>query len=397
MRSIESRPCNLQAGLLLLLLLGFPVLAGAAAYEYDTANRLTKVVYENGYTIAYQLDAAGNIVERTIGVVPLALAVGILQNPYLTKFLDIDLVADRALDPAAIRLEVAGERVPVQLLDATANLWKGDYELHGAGGVIEVEVCGTGFVGGEECVHTSFAAGFLTAAAGGTLRSADTRMAVGFGSGALARDGYVLILPVGTAVAHNGVSQQVGMLEANQTALSGDALRTYRVSPPGALAGEVTVEFSYVDLGLPEDTRPDAFSIELLGEGPLPSVVDPGERKVYATTTKLGDFTLNLGPSGTSRLANPRFLHVAQNAPNPFNPTTTIRFAVETRQHVIVTVFDVRGRRLANLFDAIANPGFTHVLWNGRDGHGFTVPSGVYFVRVRSERTAASIRMVLVR
>ena len=397
MSFIESKRLSSWGGLVVAVLLILPRPAAAVTYEYDSLNRLTNVVYEIGYTITYEHDAAGNIVRRKIGVVPLALAVGVLQNPYLTQFLDVHVIADRALDPAKVRLDVAGERVPVQLLDADANLWKGDCELHGAGGAIAVDLWATGFVGGEDSVHTSFAAGFLTAGEGGVVRSVDTRLAVGFGPGALARDGYVLILPVRGDAVRKGVSEKVGLLEAHQPTQGSDALATYRVSPPSALAEEVTVEFSYADLDLPEDARPDRFSIELAGTGPLLSTVDPGEKKVYAITSKLGDFTLRLGIEGTSRIANPRFLRVAQNAPNPFNPSTTLRFEVETRQHVSVSLFDVGGRRLAVLFDAVASPGITRMVWNGRDGGGRPVSSGVYFARVQSERSAASIRMVLVR
>jgi hypothetical protein len=41
--------------------------------------------------------------------------------------------------------------------------------------------------------------------------------------------------------------------------------------------------------------------------------------------------------------------------------------------------------------------GPTSVVWDGRDARGAAIPSGVYFARVRSERSTASIRMVMLR
>lgn len=370
--------------------------AGAVDYEYDALGRLTKAIYENGMTITYGHDAAGNIVLCDIRAMPLGLAVGVLQNPYLTQFLDVHLIAARALDPATIRLEVGGERVPVTRLDAGANVWKGDYEMQGTGGAIRIDACATGFVGVEECVQTTLTARFVTAVAGGTLRSADERLGVRIGPGALARDAFVVVFSI-DAEPVQGLPSGARARNPTLWKRSGEPLPSYRVGPPGPLADVVSVEMSYAGALLPDATRPEQLYIELLGYGPLASVVDPQQGVVRASTSELGDFVLRIGATGASRPADPRFLRVAPNVPNPFNPTTTIRFEVQTRQHATVAVFDVRGRRVVSLLDADVPPGFTHVVWDGRDARRAAVPSGVYFARVQSARSAASIRMVLVR
>ena len=68
--------------------------------------------------------------------------------------------------------------------------------------------------------------------------------------------------------------------------------------------------------------------------------------------------------------------------PNPFNPVTTIRYALASRQHVRIEVFDVTGARVKTLVDENRPAGAQRVAWNGRDARGVPVASGVYLIRM---------------
>jgi YD repeat-containing protein len=358
-------------------------------YTYDPLDRLTRVEYDSGVTITYEYDASGNVTRRCVAAVPLDLAVGLFQNPYLTQFVDIHVVGARALEPSTIRLQAAGTSVPVTAVGADRRHWKGDWVLRGPGGAIRIEACATGLVGPEECTETDLQAGFVTAAAGGALHSSDGRLRLKIGPGSLGGDGWVLVMSL------DAEGSPTRRTDASSTE---DApLLSYRVSPAGPIAPDTFVEISYAGLDLPEGTSPDQLFVERLGDGGLESWVDVRDKVVRAGTSRLGDFVLRAGPRGTSRAADPRVLHVAQNVPNPFNPSTRIRIEVQTRQRVVVNVFDVRGRRVASLLDAMVAAGPTSVVWDGRDARGAAIPSGVYFARVRSERSTASIRMVMLR
>jgi len=81
-----------------------------------------------------------------------------------------------------------------------------------------------------------------------------------------------------------------------------------------------------------------------------------------------------------------------QNYPNPFNPTTNIKFSLSQRGYVTLTVYDVTGREIAKLVDAVLSAGQHQVSF---DGQGFS--SGVYFYRLRSGRYIESKRFVLLR
>lgn len=80
----------------------------------------------------------------------------------------------------------------------------------------------------------------------------------------------------------------------------------------------------------------------------------------------------------------PRGFSLDQNYPNPFNPSTRVRFSTEWGAHIVVTVFDLLGRRVASLVDGDYFPGAYTVEWDGTGESGFTLPSGIYYLRMNA-------------
>jgi hypothetical protein len=84
--------------------------------------------------------------------------------------------------------------------------------------------------------------------------------------------------------------------------------------------------------------------------------------------------------------------------PNPFNPTTTLRWSLLDTGRTRLALFDARGRRLRTLVDEEqAGPGWYTTIWDGRDDRGTALPGGVYFARLEAPSATHSIRLVLVR
>jgi hypothetical protein len=83
--------------------------------------------------------------------------------------------------------------------------------------------------------------------------------------------------------------------------------------------------------------------------------------------------------------------------PNPFNPSTRLRFALAVAGHARLTIYDLAGRRVAVLVDGHRHAGRHHVTWEGRDQAGRHVASGVYFYRLEAGSYRETRRMVLVR
>ena len=77
----------------------------------------------------------------------------------------------------------------------------------------------------------------------------------------------------------------------------------------------------------------------------------------------------------------PGSFHLYQNAPNPFNPTTSIQYSVisdPTPSHVTLTIFNLLGQKVRTLVDEVKRPGYYSVIWDGRDDCGQPVGSGIY-------------------
>ena len=83
------------------------------------------------------------------------------------------------------------------------------------------------------------------------------------------------------------------------------------------------------------------------------------------------------------------------NYPNPFNPTTTIRFDVPEATKVRLEVYDIMGRRVATLVNNELQAGRHEVSWNAQNDAGLSVSSGLYLYRLEAGSFTATSRMVL--
>ena len=93
----------------------------------------------------------------------------------------------------------------------------------------------------------------------------------------------------------------------------------------------------------------------------------------------------------------PMTFSLHQNHPNPFNPTTTIRFDLPTSSQVALTIFDVRGRQVRTLRNDFMVAGAHTVVWDAQDDQGLSVAGGMYFCRLQAERFEQIIKMTLVK
>ena len=126
---------------------------------------------------------------------------------------------------------------------------------------------------------------------------------------------------------------------------------------------------------------------------------------VDVTTVSADASTVRLSPSSDKvvvETASPEDAPVLFNAfhapsPNPFNPQTVLKFSLVRAGNVAMDVFDVRGRRLATLADGEYAAGHHVVEWDGRDGQGRSLSSGVYLIRLAVPGFERTHRVVMVR
>ncbi len=81
-----------------------------------------------------------------------------------------------------------------------------------------------------------------------------------------------------------------------------------------------------------------------------------------------------------------------QNYPNPFNPTTEIRYQTSEVGHVTLTVYDVLGRQVTTLVNAVEEPGYKSVQFDATN-----LSSGMYFYKLESGSFAQSKKMLIIK
>ena len=93
----------------------------------------------------------------------------------------------------------------------------------------------------------------------------------------------------------------------------------------------------------------------------------------------------------------PHSLSLSQNAPNPFNPVTTIEFALPEAGVTNLVIYDVTGRQVRTLVSGTVEAGMHSVAWDGRDAVGRPAASGVYMYRLTTSEGNLVKRMTLIR
>jgi hypothetical protein len=106
---------------------------------------------------------------------------------------------------------------------------------------------------------------------------------------------------------------------------------------------------------------------------------------------------LNDGVTPILRVVRPVRFALEQNVPNPFNPTTTIRFGLPTEGVVNLVVYDITGRVVRTLVNGRMDVGVHAVTWDGRDAVGRNVASGTYVYRLVAPDGVLVKRMVMVK
>ena len=98
--------------------------------------------------------------------------------------------------------------------------------------------------------------------------------------------------------------------------------------------------------------------------------------------------------SGTKQInvTTPSKYKLYPNYPNPFNPNTTIRYAISEPGLVAIDIYDINGRLVKNLVRSEMEPGFYDIKWNAGN-----YSSGIYFCRLTTENNVLTSKLLLVK
>jgi parallel beta-helix repeat protein len=93
----------------------------------------------------------------------------------------------------------------------------------------------------------------------------------------------------------------------------------------------------------------------------------------------------------------PEGIALSPNRPNPFNAKTVIAYQLSEPGNVRLGVYDLLGREVVVLVDAVSDPGYFSTVWHGKDENGKEAASGVYFCILATQRERSVSKMVMVR
>ncbi len=200
---------------------------------------------------------------------------------------------------------------------------------------------------------------------------------------------------------------------------NGNILRADSVIIDGALMEGWTLFFNPSE---DQITVTAAGTSPLSGEGPLLFIefqVDSNANVGANSPLELDSFLFNEGVPSATRIDGllrvgppegveeepegliPYSFRLRQNYPNPFNSTTLIHYqlsAVRGRPSaVILKVYNLLGQEVKTLVEREQAPGYYTVRWDGRDGLGEEVTSGIYFCRLQAGGFVETKRMVLLK
>mgnify|MGYP001166609943 FL=1 len=93
----------------------------------------------------------------------------------------------------------------------------------------------------------------------------------------------------------------------------------------------------------------------------------------------------------------PTSLRVFQNYPNPFNPNTMIKYDLVKDLHVRITIYDLLGNTIKNLFEGNQLSGSNSIQWDGTNNNGYGVSSGTYVYQIKADNIIYTGKMVLIK
>ncbi|MCP4547762.1 MAG: T9SS type A sorting domain-containing protein [bacterium] len=216
-------------------------------------------------------------------------------------------------------------------------------------------------------------------------------------------DLHAFVIPDETTIEAQGFLVLCRDLEAFRNLFPGIATAvgdmTFGLSGSGEVIRLYTAEGILVDNVHYDDVAP--WPTEPDGNGPTLELIDPLADNALASNWVAsagngspGRPNNTIGVAGTQPVRAPM---LRRAYPNPFNPHTTISFALPARGQLSLVIYDVRGRQTANLHNGILDAGWHEAVWQGLDDAGERAPSGVYFVRMETDNGSQSQKIVLLR
>jgi len=220
---------------------------------------------------------------------------------------------------------------------------------------------------------------------------------------------------IGYDLSAGNAQDQAFLTQVLHVGYAGDNAGSYSVAGTGEYFSGLN--FTYGTSPYAEDW-PDYFTAEnggqaalLYGNNRLAAVTASGTGKTFVmgfafetingsqNRSALMERVLNFfwGASTIAHDERPESITVWPPAPNPFNSSTVLRLRLNNSMLSPVEIFDVRGRRVAQLQPPTRAVGYVELIWDGRDVTGRELVSGVYLFRFQTPSKAYSFKVLLLK
>jgi hypothetical protein len=108
----------------------------------------------------------------------------------------------------------------------------------------------------------------------------------------------------------------------------------------------------------------------------------------------ISECTMLLVPVSTNDLRVPTSYAIKPNYPNPFNPSTTIKYGIPEDSNVSLVIYDIRGNTVRSIDSGSQVAGWYEHVWNGMDDTGQPVSTGLYLTRLSAGSYTKTIKML---
>jgi hypothetical protein len=351
--------------------------AGDGSPAIDTGDTTITYIPVSGFTgtdqFIYITSDGEEFDTATVTVTVTALlniSASVLQNPALSRYADVFVLADTALQGApVVRLIFSSDSSSIAMSAVTPRVYKGPLTFAQSGSYT-IRSTATGVTGASRTDIRGFTVGLARPGTELVLASA-------------ASDALLRVRP-GTVDA-----ETYFVMQSNDGVISVGPVREF----------DRPVELSvHIDpLKFPDASR--VFIYQKSGEAwtALRTQVYTREQIAKVRVQRLGEFKIAVDPSFTGTNIVPSDFALRSNYPNPFNPSTTIAFDMADDGVTELAIYNVLGQKVRTLVSGYQLAGSYRILWDSRNDAGRAVASGVYLYRLKSGSFVKTNKMMLIK
>ncbi|MCF7792833.1 MAG: choice-of-anchor D domain-containing protein [Candidatus Cloacimonetes bacterium] len=197
------------------------------------------------------------------------------------------------------------------------------------------------------------------------------------------------------------VNANISSIDFGEVEVGESVIEEFTLSNPGTeeLTGTMTAPAGFslaVDNFTIDAGDSQTFEVEFI---PTEGMVYSGD--LVINSNAINQPTLEIALEGTGIMVGndpnliPTKTELTGNYPNPFNPTTDIKFAIKDAGKVTIDIYNIKGAKVTTLVNEEMEPGFYTARWDGKDSNKKNVSSGVYFYKMRAGGRYTSTRKMI--